>query len=273
MLALVSRESLDSTTETLLAAAANLDDAGLQSLGTELASVGALLRREVTLRRALSDSSVAPDTRSQLIARLIDGKVSPATSRVAQKAVAAEWASGADLATAIARLGRTAMFLRAERAGELDNLEDQIFRFGRLLQAHPELAVVLDDQTGSPQARRQVVERLLGGRAAPLTVELLTALAEDTHGHSFTRGVDQLVEEAAHRQEKAVALVTSAVELDENQQRRLRAGLETLYHRQVVLHVQVDPTLQGGLLVRVGDEVIDGSIAGRIAEIKAKLAG
>jgi F-type H+-transporting ATPase subunit delta len=273
MLALISRESLDATTETLLSSAANLDDAGLQTLGTELAGVAALLKREVTLRRALSDSSVPSESRSLLLARLIGGKVSGLTSVIAEKAVGSEWASGADLATAIARLGRTAMFLRAERAGDLDNVEDQIFRFGRTLQAHPELAVVLDDQTGSPQARRRVVEQLLGGKAAPLTVELLTALADDTHGHSFTRGVDQLVEEAAHRQEKAVALVTSAVELNASQQGRLRAALENLYHRQVVLHIQVDPDLQGGLLVRVGDEVIDGSVAGRIAEIKARLAG
>ena len=268
---LVSRESMESSTDALLGVARDLDDTGLQALGTELGAVTALLRRETAVRRALSDASVAAPGGAALAERLLSPRVSVATLQVVSDVVAKEWATGRDLLDALSRLGRTAMFLRAERDGELDDVEDQIFRFGRVLAAHPELAVVLDDQTGSVEAKRAVVQQLIGAKAAPLTVELLTDLTGDTSGHSYSSGVDELVEEAAQRQEKVVAVVTSAVDLTDSQLERLSAGLGRIYRRPVVVHVQVEPELIGGLLVKVGDEVIDGSIAGRIAELRARL--
>jgi Mg2+/Co2+ transporter CorB len=81
-----------------------------------------------------------------------------------------------------------------------------------------------------------------------------------------------LVDEAAQRQEKAVAMVTSAVALSTEQHDRLAAALQRIYHRAVVLHVEVDPSLVGGMVVRVGDEVIDGSMSGRIDDLRSKLA-
>jgi F-type H+-transporting ATPase subunit delta len=269
---LVSRESMTSATDALLSVAADLDDSGLQTLGSELSAVAALLRREATVRRALADSSVPAATRSALAERLLSPRVGVPTLQVVSEVVAKEWASSIDLRDGLARLGRTAMFLRAERVGDLDDVEDQIFRFGRILAAHPELAVLLDDQTGRDDAKRDLVQRLIGDKAAPLTVELLTNLALDTHGRSFSYGLDQLVEEAAQRQEKVVAVVTSAVALTDAQTERLTAGLQRIYRRPVLVHVDVDRDLVGGLTVRVGDEVIDGSISGRIAELKARLS-
>ena len=270
---LSSRESLSSTTDTLLSVAADLDDSGLQTLGGELRAVASLFRQETAVRRALADGSVDGDTRVTLADRLLRGKVSAPTLQVVDAVVTAEWATSINMLDAFARLGRTAMFLRAERNGQLDTVEDQIFRFGRILDGNPELAAVLDDQTGSPEAKRALVQRLIGEKAEPLTVELLTELAADTHGRSYSFGVDQLVEEAAHRQEKTVAIATSAVALSTEQHERLAAALRNIYRRPVVLHVEVDPSLVGGIVVRVGDEVIDGSVSGRIAELRAKLGG
>lgn len=268
---LASRQSLDATTDALLSTAANLDDYGLQTLGDELRSVGELFDNELALRRALSDNSVPTEKKTTLLGNLLRGKVSDATSRVMEKVVAADWSTGKDLTEALGRLSRTAMFLRAERAGELDDVEDQIFRFGRIIEANPSLSSTLDDVNGNADARRAVINRLLDGKAHPLTVEMLSTLASDTHGRSFSYGVDQLVEEAAQRKDKAVAVVTSPVELTSEQSGRLNAALAKIYRRPIIVHVQVDPSIQGGLVVRVGDEVIDGSVAGRIAEVKSRL--
>ncbi len=268
---LVSRESMTSTTDTLLALAADLDDGGLQTLGSELRSIASLFRKETAVRRALSDGSVSVEARKQLAKRLLEGKVSAPTLAVVDAVAGSEWATSGDMLAALARLGRTAMFLRAEHTGDLDAIEDQLFRFGRIIEANPELAVVLDDQNASAEKRRALVERLVGGKADPLAVELLTELASDTAGRSFSHGVDQLVDEAAQRQEKAVAMVTSAVALSTEQHDRLAAALQRIYHRAVVLHVEVDPSLVGGMVVRVGDEVIDGSMSGRIDDLRSKL--
>ena len=124
-----------------------------------------------------------------------------------------------------------------------------------------------------PDARAALVDRLLTGRATPLTVELLTGLAQHPGGRSFAHGVHELVEQAAERKDKLVAVVQSAAELTDGQVDRLRAALQRIYHRELVLHVAVEPDLLGGLRIQVGDEVIDGSVAGRLDTLRRALAG
>lgn len=270
---LASRQSLGATTETLLATAATLDDAGLHTLGNELKAVSALFNRELGVRRALSDASVDPQSKTALVRRLLGDRVGEPTRRILDRAVTESWSSGRDLTDSLARLSRTAMFLRAERSGELDSVEDEIFRFGRIISGNPDLSNALDDKQGTPEARTQLVDRLLANKVHPLTVEMLMALAADPGGRSFSNGVDQLVSEAAQRKDKVVAVVTSAVPLTDEQSARLNAALVRIYRRPVVVHVEIEPALQGGLVVKVGDEVIDGSVAGRLAEIRSGLAG
>ncbi|WP_111765471.1 F0F1 ATP synthase subunit delta [Nakamurella deserti] len=270
---LASRQSLGASTETLLSIAATLDDTGLRTLGEELKSVADLFNRELGIRRALSDSSVDAESKTALAQRLLGGRIGDPARRVLDKVVRENWSTGRDLTDALGRLSRTAMFLRAERSGELDNVEDEIFRFGRIISGNPDLSNALDDKQGTPEARTNLVDRLLANKVHPLTVEMLMALASDPGGRSFSYGVDQLVAEAAQRKDKVVAVVTSAVPLTDDQSARLNAALVRIYRRPVVVHVEVEPGLQGGLLVKVGDEVIDGSVAGRIAEIRSRLAG
>ena len=81
----------------------------------------------------------------------------------------------------------------------------------------PELSVILDDPTADPASRSALVDRLLAGKAHPLVTELVDALARDTAGRSFTHGVKELVDQAAQRQEKIVAIVKAAVPLTDDQ--------------------------------------------------------
>ncbi len=83
----------------------------------------------------------------------------------------------------------------------------------------------------------------------------------------------ELVEQAAARQEQLVAEVESALPLTVEETNRLTAGLARIYGRAISVHVMVNPALGGGLRVRVGDEVIDGSVAGRLEELRRRLAG
>lgn len=268
-----SRQSLEAATSVLLTGAATLDDTGLGALGQDLNSVGALLVKEPALRRILADNTTEGDAKASIVTSLLAGKVGPAAAKVVDTAVRREWTTGADLAEGVYRLARTANFLRAERGGELDEVEEELFRFGRVLEAHPELAAALDNPTAVAADRVALVERLLAGKAHGLTISLLTALAEDTRGRSFAHGVNDLVEQAANRRDKVVAVITSPVELNTEQRNRAIAALTKIYGRPVTAHVQVDPTLQGGLKIRVGDEVIDGSVSGRLTELKARLGG
>ena len=165
------------------------------------------------------------------------------------------------------------MFLQAERTGELDDVEDQLFRFARIVEATPDLSVILDDPTADPDLRSRLVDELLRGRANPLVVDLVDALARDTGGRSFSHGVRELVDQAAERSDKLVAIVKSAVALSAEQTSRLTASLGRIYGRQVSVHVEVDPAVIGGMRVQIGDEVIDGSVSAKLELLRRRLAG
>ena len=270
---IASRQSLDQATARLLTQAATLDDTGLGALGSDLTGVGALLSREAPLRRTLSEVTTDVEHRAGLMGSLLAGKVGDPAAGIVDFAVRQPWATGRDLADAMTRLGRTAMFLRAERAGELDEVEDQLFRFGRIVEGAPGLSVILDDPSTDGDARASLVARLLAGRAHPLTSDLLQQLAIDPGPHSFSHGVGEIVSQAAERRNKIVAVVEAATSLSVEQTNRLTAALTKIYGRPVSAHVLVKPDLRGGILIRVGDEVIDGSVAGRLDVLRRRLAG
>ncbi len=268
-----SKLALEGVTESLVSQAAKLSDGDLDTVGTDLLGVADVLRGEAVLRRTLSEATTSTDARVGMVGALFDGKIHPAAVALTADAVGRSWAGGADLRDGIERLGRTALFLGAERTGQLDEVEDQLFRFGRIVEANPQLSVLLDDPTADPAGRKALVGSLLDGKANTLTARLLSGLATATQHRSFSRGIAELVEQAADRKNEVVGSVQSAIELDDSQRDRLAAALTKMYGRPVALHVQVDPQLQGGMRVTVGDEVIDGSIAGRLAALKRKMAG
>jgi F-type H+-transporting ATPase subunit delta len=113
----------------------------------------------------------------------------------------------------------------------------------------------------------------LAGKAHPLVTELVDALARDTAGRSFTHGVRELVDQAAQRQQKIVAIVKTAIPLTAEQTTRLVGSLSRIYGREVSAHIEIEPSIVGGIRVQVGDEVIDGSVAGRLEALRRRMAG
>ncbi len=270
---IASRESLDATTARVLEVAEPLDSAGLAELGTQLDAVSDLLLNQVGLRRTLSEGTISSDRRAGIAARLFSAKIGDPARAAVEFAVRQPWSSARDLQEALRRVSRTAMFLQAERSGELDDVEDQLFRFARIVEGAPELSVILDDPTADPELRSRLVDDLLRTRAHPLVTDLVDALARDTGGRSFSHGVRELVDQAAERRDKLVAIVKSAVALSPEQTARLTGSLGRIYGRQVSVHVEVDPKVIGGMRVQVGDEIIDGSVSAKLEALHRRLAG
>lgn len=260
-----ARERLDALTDNTSVDAAEL--AG------ELAAVTALLDREVSLRRVLTDPAQAGEAKAELATRLLSGQVGGETVDLVSGMVRSRWSQSRDLVDAIEELANTADLTAAQRAGALDDVEDELFRFGRIVASSTELRAALTDRTATASAKGELLRSLLGGKAHAVTERLVVRLVTAPRGRSLEGGLESLSKLAAARRDRMVAVVTSAVPLTDQQKQRLGAVLAKLYGRQMHLNLDVDPTVLGGISVRVGDEVIDGSIASRLDEASRRLAG
>ncbi|MDQ3577165.1 MAG: F0F1 ATP synthase subunit delta, partial [Actinomycetota bacterium] len=211
--------------------------------------------------------------REALVARLLRGKIGDTTLRVVTEAVAARWSSPRELVDGLESLATTALLVRAEREGRLDTVEDELFRLGRIIADQTTLEQVLSDRAAPAEGKLSLIRELVGAKVDPTTETLVENLVAQPRGRTVVTGLESLASEAARRRERSVAHVVSAGPLSNEQQDRLSATLQRIYARPIALHVEVDPDLGGGLVIKVGDEVIDGSTAGRLDALRRGLAG
>jgi F-type H+-transporting ATPase subunit delta len=245
----------------------------LLGLADELFSVARLLDGQLTLRRALSDPAGKPEDRAALARRLFGSRLSPTAVDLVETVARQRWSHPIDLVDAFMVLGTEAALDAAEVRGELDDVEDELFRFGRIIGGDRELARILSDRTASVEGKAALLDRLLSGRVSPVTELLLRNVLTGPHTGSAENAVERLSDAASRRRGQSVARVTSAVSLTPDQEARLAELLGRLYGRTIGLQVTVDPSVLGGLIVQVGDEVIDGSIAHRLEAAGRRLAG
>jgi F-type H+-transporting ATPase subunit delta len=271
MIGAASRQSLANLDEQVDAVVRSAQDDALEGIAGELYDVSALLAAQPQMRRMLSETSTEPASRRDLAARIFQGKVSDAAFGIVSAAVGLRWSGPWDLTDAIEIAADRVLLELADRRDALDAVEDQLFRFGRIVDANDELRSHLDEETVPAERRVQLLDSLLGGKADPVSIELLERTVRSGRKHSVALAVDGLLNEVAWRRQRATALVRSAVPLTDEQTQRLSAALREMYGRDLDIRVEIDPAVRGGLVVRVGDELIDGSVAGRLAAARSAL--
>jgi F-type H+-transporting ATPase subunit delta len=265
-----SRASLAEARDRLDAALAGGSDAG--QLGDELFSVAVLLDDEPGLRRILSDPSRESAAKTGLAEELLAGKISAAALEQTTGLVSGHWSAPGDLADAAEQLAVLAITAQAEDAGELDELEDELFRFGRVVDAQPDLRIALSSPYVAPRGKQELLDTLLAGKITGPSLRLITQAAFHPRGRSLEATLAQYASLAAQRRERLVAEVHVAADLSAGQRGRLAAALTAAYGHDVPLNVVVDPQVIGGMSVRIRDELIDGTMASRLAELRRRLA-
>lgn len=248
-------------------------DPGFTALPGELLAVAALLDREAAMRTMLADAGQPAASRTALVRELLGGRVGALAVTVVEQVVDLRWSSDLDLVLGIERLAFQASFTNAESTGTLDATEDELFSFGRALDASPDLQMALTDPAQSSQTKAAIVSDLLSGRTSDSTREVLEYVVGHLHGQRIDSAVDELIALAARQRERLVAEVTVAAPLDDDQRRRLSDVLTRLKGRTVRLNVDVDPAVMGGVHVRVGDEVIDGTVSARLEQARRVVLG
>jgi len=260
-----SQSALLEKTEEVLRTGA---DAGV--LGDELFALALTMDTRHALRRALTEPAVPAETKGRLLQTLLRGKVSDATFEVVGEAVRHRWSRGSDLGDALERASVIAHVARADQAGQLDELEDNLFRFGRIVDANAELREVLSEPAYPLEAKQRLLDRLLGDRVGAPTRKLLDQAVASRH-RSLAAVLDNYQRVAADRRNRLVATVWVAAPLSEDHKERLANALAGQYSHDIHLNVVVEPQVLGGVRVAVGDEVIDSTIETRLKQAKRRL--
>jgi F-type H+-transporting ATPase subunit delta len=165
----------------------------------------------------------------------------------------------------------TALFQVAQGEKDLGRVEDELFTVANRVRGNDALRDALTDQSLPVDLRQGIVEDLLGGRASATTTNLVSMIVGAGRAKDLPAIIEKFLEKAAGSRSETLAEVTSAIPLEDDQQQRLKDALSKRFRRTVSLKVTVDPSIMGGLIVRTGDTVIDGSVRSRLEQLKNTL--
>jgi len=262
-----SYEQLGSQLATAVEGGADAD-----RLADDLFATVSVLRAQPALRRAATDPTAPLQARSDLMRGLFESHLDKAATDLVAAGGGMRWATSTDLVVTLEHLGVVAVARAADRNGEADRLEGELFSFGQVIAQHPELREALTDRARSAADKQALLRSLLEGRSCTGTVKLAEQAVLGDHG-TVRQAFDEFARIATESRGRIVAVVRAARPLEEDTQSRLRDVLARQYGKQVHLDIVVDPTTLGGLQVEVGDDLIDGTIASRLHDARRRIAG
>jgi F-type H+-transporting ATPase subunit delta len=269
-----SREAQAAVVARFEALSGSLSTGDLATLADELVAVDSLMLREPALARHLAEANGEVEAKKQLVSRVLGGQVGSTTVDLIDTAVSVRWSKTVDLVSALEQVARLSLLAKAKREHQADEVAEQLFRFGRIIETQPRLTSLLGDYSKPASERvsllRSVLDRSSGG-INPTAASLLTHTVELLRGERADEAVQDLAELAVSSRGEIVAQVSAAAELSDSQRRRLAEILSRIYHTPVSLQLVVNPELLGGLAVAVGDEVIDGTLSSKLDAAATKL--
>jgi F-type H+-transporting ATPase subunit delta len=259
------------TREALASAVATLETVrGTDDLATgeQLLQAAQIIGTSSQLRAALADKSADGEAKSGVV-RALFGSYTAAAQDVLVSAVAGRWSSEDDLLAGLEELGIRAL---AASAGEGVSIEAELFEFERAVTSDSALELAVGSKLGSTESKVDLVQSLLGGKASAQTLSIVRHLVAQPRGRRISELLRSATSTVASQAGLAVATVTSATRLAPAQVDRLAQGLASQYGRGLRINQIIDPSLIGGLRVQIGDNVIDGSIATKLNDLRLQLA-
>jgi F-type H+-transporting ATPase subunit delta len=155
--------------------------------------------------------------------------------------------------------------------GALSEVEDELFRFERIVAGSTQLSDALTGRDLSAAARAGLVRDLLGAKTTPATTRLAVYATSIGRPRDYLALLNALIARVAAESDRRVARVRAVVEMTEDQQERLARALSQMAGQRVEVRVIVDPSVLGGFVATIGDTVVDGSVRHRLDLLKERL--
>lgn len=237
--------------------------------GEQLLEAARIIGGAAQLRAVLADDSAAVVDKREVIGALF-GSYTAAARGALHVVVAGRWSSEDDLVAGVEELGIRAV---AASAPASLSIEAELFAFLRAVRSDSQLELAVGSKLGAAEAKVSLVQDLLGGKASPQTTAIVRHLVQQPRGRRIGELLRYATSVVADQAGLAVATVSSARPIADDQLERLRVTLAEQYGRGIRINFVLDPGLIGGLRVQIGDDVIDGSVATRLNELRLQLAG
>ena len=239
-------------------------------LGDELFALAVSLDGAHSLRRALTEPAVPAEAKARLLHSLFDDRLGATTLQVAESGTGARWSQTRDFTDALEAASVTAHVAKADAAGGLDAMEDSLFRFSRIVEGSAGLRDALGDRAVSLDAKRALIDDLVGDKVDAPTRSLFGQSVAGRH-RSLSGVLETYQQIAAARRDSMVATVWVAAPLSDEHRNRLTEALSAQHDRAVHLNVVVDPEVLGGVRVAIGEEVLDSTVEARLKTAQRRL--
>lgn len=236
----------------------------------EIFAVADALGSSAAVCRSLTDPARNGEDRTRLASDIFAGKVSGEVLDLLKGLVREHWAGDGDLLACLDEIGVDTVLAGAQRAGRLTDVEDELYRTMRTLRDERELRMAISDSHRSFADREALVRRVFS-TGAPETVELVVHAARRIGDATLAQSLARFGALAAERSRHLVATVIAALPPTPEQEARLVSILERRYGKDVALHVSLDPSILGGLRIAIGNDVIDGTLATRLAAVHEEI--
>jgi F-type H+-transporting ATPase subunit delta len=292
-------QSLKGYTTALLADVAR-DELGAV-VAEDLNAIAHLVSRNNALAVVLTDFAVPTSARKAVLQDLLATRVHPIALRIVLRAV--ETGRVEELPTTLHELyelashmhdlppeelraeepivSRTAwrefvtgyadaVFEEVTETSELEQIEDELFRFARVVESSAALRTVLSDITLPVESREQILTDLLAGKVRPATFRLVRITIQG-RVRDLASSLDWLAEHAARARGWRVARVYTGLPIDADEQRILSEALEHLTNQPVELQVTAAPEILGGAVIHIGDLLVDASAQRRLDQVEEHL--
>jgi F-type H+-transporting ATPase subunit delta len=265
-----SRQSLVAARTALDAAVKGVDAQTASTLSAELFFVADVLGSNISVRRALTDTSRDAAAKGALIKDLLASKVGKATVGLLTELSALRWSGAKDLVQVIEQLAIEAEATAANISGDLDRVENEMFVVSTTISNSSELRKAL--KSDAEVAKAQLVAELLKN-ASSSTTKLVSQMVTSWRGRSIESAFADYQWALAARRNRVIALVRIAAPISQAQQDRLGAALDKQVGQPVRMNIEIDPAVLGGVSVKFADEMVDGSVSNRLAGAARALAG